>query len=424
MSTSFPTLPIQTNGDGDSLHYAIYPVYPDVNLKNILDYTLDLMSTWTDDYIWNLDPFTLNPESNPPRLHGTMDMGEDSGVSPDEWVVVGVLWHISKLFPNVVIRCANSGNGANCSIQDGEGEFLLIESALHIPDWLKPETAENRIWIHNGELKIIPLEQFTSHDPPPLALDDALSHFRSAIRSEGTTASLFTDPGMNVAIQDKIRGFPQELQEQRHLARVMIPRLLAQVIHQNPQLIAPGVQSFYTRTTQFKKLREFKYFAPNDWVTVNIQFSRPLFAMIKSQKFTPPPAFPARDLSASEREMYSLGIKLTCAFELLASSDSPWSQRIIDLWNTEKDRVVEDAEIKEWAENCEEPSDEEWMTLSAEDVKRIIAEDKSEEEQVREMIANFERFMEGESGFEGIDDEFAEFDSDDDMDDDDDEELD
>jgi predicted secreted protein len=85
--------------------------------------------------------------------------------------------------------------------------------------------------------------------------------------------------------------------------------------------------------------------------------------------------------------------------------------------------VVEDAEIKEWAENCEEPSDEEWMTLSAEDVKRIIAEDKSEEEQVREMIANFERFMEGESGFEGIDDDFAEFDSDDDMDDDD-EELD
>src|SRR5271170_3967813 len=179
----------------------------------------------------------------------------------------------------------------------------------------------------------------------------------------------------------------------------MIPRLLAQVIHQNPQLTAPGVQSFYTRTTQFKKLREFKYFAPNDWVTVNVQFSRPLFAMIKSQKFTPPPAFPARALSASEREMYSLGIKLTCAFELLASSDSRWTKRVLDVWNTEKERVVEDAELKEWAEKCEE-------------------------EQVRAMIANFERFMEGESGFEGIDDEFAEFDSDDDIDDDDVDELD
>ena len=380
------------------------------------------MSTWTDSYIWNLEPFTLTLDSNPPRLHGTMDIGEDSGVSPDEWVVVGVLWHISKLFPNVVIRCPNSGADVNCSIQDGDGEFLLIESALHLPDWLKPETAENRVWIHNCELKIIPLEQFTSHDPPPLSLDDALSHVRSAIRSEGTTASLFTDTAMNDAIRDKIQEYPQGLHEQRHLARVMIPRLLAQVIHQNPQLIAPGIQSFSHRSTQFKKLRQFKYFVPNDWVKVNVQFSRPLFAMIKSQKFNPPPAFPARDLSASEREMYSLGIKLTCAFELLASSDSQWAKHAVNIWNTQKERTMNDMEINAWAENCETPSNEEWMNLSAEDVKRIIAQDKSEEEQVKEMIANIERFMGGESGFEGIDDEFADFDSGDDTDDD--EELD
>jgi hypothetical protein len=108
------------------------------------------------------------------------------------------------------------------------------------------------VWIHNGELKIIPLQEFTAYDPPPLDLDNALGHLRSAIRSEGNTASLFTDSKMNAAIQDKIKGFPKALQEQRHLARVMLPRLLAQVIHKNPQLIAPGIQSFYTRTTQFK----------------------------------------------------------------------------------------------------------------------------------------------------------------------------
>jgi len=101
-------------------------------------------------------------------------------------------------------------------------------------------------------MKIIPLKEFTEHDPPPLPLDDALKYLRQAIRSEGTTASLFADAEMNAAIQDKIKGFPRELQEQRHLARVMIPRLLAQVIHRNPQVIAPGVQAFYTRTTQFK----------------------------------------------------------------------------------------------------------------------------------------------------------------------------
>lgn len=140
----------------------------------------------------------------------------------------------------------------------------MIESALHIPDWLKPETAENRVpllrrmvlitqvWIHNGELKIIPLTEFTAHDPPPLALEDALTHMTNAIKSEGTRASLFTDSHMNAAIQAKIKDFPKSLLEQRHIARVMVPRLLAQIIHRNPQVISAGVQSFYTRTTQFK----------------------------------------------------------------------------------------------------------------------------------------------------------------------------
>jgi hypothetical protein len=127
--------------------------------------------------------------------------------------------------------------------------------------------------------------------------------------------------------------------------------------------------------------------------------------MIKLQKFNPPPAFPPRDLSASEREMYLLGIKLTCAFELLTSSNTPWFQSIIDLWNNERQKKVNDIELKGWDENCEEPDNEEWMILSAEDKKRIMAENKGEEEQVKEMIASLEKFMEGESGFEGIDDE-------------------
>ena len=125
-------------------------------------------------------------------------------------------------------------------------------------------------------------------------------------------------------------------------------------------------------------------------------------------------------------------MKLTCAFELLISSSSLWSEKVLELWHAEKERKVDDIALKAWEENCEEISGEEWMSLSAEDVRRIMKEDRGEEEQVREMIANLERFMEGESGFEGIDDgyvtcpidaqgadcrfddEFDEFDSDDD----------
>jgi hypothetical protein len=77
---------------------------------------------------------------------------------------------------------------------------------------------------------------------------------RSAIRSEGTTASLFSDTQMNAAIQDKIKSIPKELGEQRHIARATIPRLLAQVIHSKPQLIAAGTHEFHNGATQFKVL--------------------------------------------------------------------------------------------------------------------------------------------------------------------------
>lgn len=126
--------------------------------------------------------------------------------------------------------------------------------------------------------------------------------------------------------------------------------------------------------------------------------------MIKTEKFYPPPAFPPKDLSATEREMYSLGMKLTCAFELLATSSSSWSQRVICLWNEEKGLTASDAEVKRWEENCEEPDSEEWMTLSIEEVNRMLEEDMGEEEQVKKIIAEMSKIMEGESGFEGIDD--------------------
>jgi hypothetical protein len=129
--------------------------------------------------------------------------------------------------------------------------------------------------------------------------------------------------------------------------------------------------------------------------------------MLKSQKFNPPPSFPALSLSAKERETYSLGMKLTCAFELVASSGSDWGRRVLELWNAEKEKKVDDVAMRSWVENLEEVDGEEWMILSAEDIQRIMAEDKGEEEQIKDMIANLEKFMEGESGFEGIDDGYV-----------------
>jgi hypothetical protein len=104
MNRSFPTLPIHSSSEGDILEYVVYPVHSETNLANILNYTLDLISTLADNYIWNLDSFNLTLDSAGTKLDGSMDLGEDSGVCLDEWLVVYVFWQVSKRFNDIVIR--------------------------------------------------------------------------------------------------------------------------------------------------------------------------------------------------------------------------------------------------------------------------------------------------------------------------------
>lgn len=44
-----------------------------------------------------------------------------------------------------------------CSIRDTDGEFLLIEAANELPQWVSPENAENRLWVSGGHLHLLPL---------------------------------------------------------------------------------------------------------------------------------------------------------------------------------------------------------------------------------------------------------------------------
>lgn len=51
-------------------------------------------------------------------------------------------------------------------VWDNDGEFLLIEAAYGLPRWLKPETAQNRVWLHGGAFHLVPLPRFKGEDCP------------------------------------------------------------------------------------------------------------------------------------------------------------------------------------------------------------------------------------------------------------------
>ena len=64
-------------------------------------------------------------------LCGRMSYGDSV---EDEWTVVYVLRELSKHHADVWIQ-----------VVDTDGEFLLIEAADVLPQWLTPENSENRV---------------------------------------------------------------------------------------------------------------------------------------------------------------------------------------------------------------------------------------------------------------------------------------
>ncbi len=65
------------------------------------------------------------------HLHGITNYGDSV---EDEWLIVYLLCELSRQFPDLWIR-----------VFDTDGEFLLIEAANTLPNWLNPEIADNRV---------------------------------------------------------------------------------------------------------------------------------------------------------------------------------------------------------------------------------------------------------------------------------------
>ena len=102
-----------------------------------------------EGYIWQKDPFQLEvvaatpPGTSrggaPAHLAGVTRFGDNV---EDEWFIVWMLRELTRAFPALAAR-----------VWDDDGEFLLIETAFHLPRWLKPETAANRVWLCGGEMR-------------------------------------------------------------------------------------------------------------------------------------------------------------------------------------------------------------------------------------------------------------------------------
>uniref|UniRef100_A0A672JI34 Ecdysoneless homolog (Drosophila) n=1 Tax=Salarias fasciatus TaxID=181472 RepID=A0A672JI34_SALFA len=261
-------------------------------------------------YIWQHQPFNLkyHPEKCgvPAHIGGSTQFGDNV---EDEWFIVYLLQQITKDFPELAAR-----------VEDNDGEFLLIEAADYLPKWLNPDTSENRVFIYQGELHIIPSLSKSSSVGFPKDVVPGVEQ-ALALLSTNTEACL-ASPKIRTAVRKRIAGYPEKIKAGLHHAHCYIPAGIASVLAQRPDLVAPAVSAFYLRDpVDLQACRRFKTFPPDTRVLTMVTFSRCLYAQLQQQQFTPDrrSGFTLPPRSHPQYRAHELGMKLAHGFEILCS---------------------------------------------------------------------------------------------------------
>ncbi|KAK0847336.1 hypothetical protein LTS02_014508 [Friedmanniomyces endolithicus] len=414
----------------DCVEYVIHMV--DANIKSLADIRArlkeimrkanELCKKHTKDYIWQRDSFQLklrpsvedrdaaNPQPQVQHLRGRTNFGDSVA---DEWLVVYLLFELSKQCEDAWIR-----------VYDTDGEFLLIEAANTLPKWLNPEIAEHRVWINGGHLRIVPSSEAAA--PRKLSLQNALDFILKS------SDNLIISPFIEDEAFYRLRDYPSAIASSLHHGLVTIPRSLAYILHHNPAYISPAVEAFYLRDQVSLKPLATKdlstlHFAPEDFVTVSVRFTKVGFAQLRSQLFDTPPAWTGIIPRLSDVKV-EMGMKLTCGFEMLVCDTQNQDKQAVreikilqDDVESGEESLPSDTEIASWPQTQD---DEKWLDIDYKDFEDELAGrtgkesenaqsskgkgfgDKTAQENLRKMVSRFEDFLnDDDAGAEGVDDD-------------------
>ncbi|XP_051578631.1 protein ecdysoneless homolog [Myxocyprinus asiaticus] len=299
----------------DAVQYKLFLVQSDTevnerSLQQLLENILAEVAPLLVQYIWQHQPFNLryHPEKGdvPAHLGGVTEFGDNV---EDEWFIVYLLKHITRTF-----------NGIAAVIHDNDGQFLLIEAAEHLPKWLDPDSSENRVFLYQGELHILPNRLHSGEFGWPRDSVPSVGQALEVLQSQ--TQSCLAKHPIRSALARRLDGYPDKIQQNFHHAHCYLPAGIAVVLSRRPDLIAPAVSAFYLRDpVDLQACRTFHTFPPDTIVMTSVKFTRCLYAQLQQQSFVPDrrSGFTLPPHSHPQYRAHELGMKLAHGFEILCS---------------------------------------------------------------------------------------------------------
>lgn len=316
----------------DTLYYTVYlpvAIQDKVSATSLAACIHDFTSSLLPTFLWHRDSFQLKviPDSGSGRkeekfaFEGRMRIGD---CVDDEWCVVWVLREISSRWDVVV------------SVNDSDGEFLLIEAADFLPSWVNPSNALNRVWLYSGRLHLIPSSHVSASNKPrrhpaamqqneygttleednedTIAVDDAVRLVRDA------SIHTLAPKGVEDAIWKRISGYPGAAARHVHTTKAYLPVDVARALSVDPSLVQKAVETFYTRDAiQLRAAHRMTRFPPRPNVLRNVRMTRTAYAQLTGQKFYPPRIFGQFEEpeGTDAWRWRDIGMKLACGFEML-----------------------------------------------------------------------------------------------------------
>lgn len=316
----------------DTLYYTVYlpvAIQDKVSATSLAACIHDFTSSLLPTFLWHRDSFQLKviPDSGSGRkeekfaFEGRMRIGD---CVDDEWCVVWVLREISSRWDVVV------------SVNDSDGEFLLIEAADFLPSWVNPSNALNRVWLYSGRLHLIPSSHVSASNKPrrhpaamqqneygttleednedTIAVDDAVCLVRDA------SIHTLAPKGVEDAIWKRISGYPGAAARHVHTTKAYLPVDVARALSVDPSLVQKAVETFYTRDAiQLRAAHRMTRFPPRPNVLRNVRMTRTAYAQLTGQNFHPPRIFGQFEEpeGTDAWRWRDIGMKLACGFEML-----------------------------------------------------------------------------------------------------------
>jgi hypothetical protein len=218
--------------EDDRVRYEVHPL-DSTDIDQLQNTVSKQMNAWSGSHAWR---DAGAPCASLQKCKAHLEASITISDLDDEWLLVSLLADLTRM------------ERVACRVTDSDGEFLLVDAADELPDWLEPESAVGRTWLVDGEVAVV------LHEPGgPLPLQKGLGLCAS---SRDNAASIEATAALRRREQSLKEGAQTCVLGRRQNVVVAMPSHAWRVFRRAPRLVGPAAAKAPRRAPSSKSTTE------------------------------------------------------------------------------------------------------------------------------------------------------------------------